>query len=114
MKMRIIGCLLVTGILLSYVPIIPLDDCPGANHMGNIMRMDCGSPFHCPMIVDLNISETSGLPLNGRLVSIKPLLVVKELVHSVYHPPEYLTQNLIPMGMKGNNSTRDLGMRIAD
>jgi hypothetical protein len=92
---------------------ITTDECSVADHMGN-MKMDCGYLFHCPMIVDLNISEASGLPLNGRLVSAKPLLVVKELVHSVYHPPEYLAQNPIPMGMKGNNnSTRDLGIRIA-
>jgi hypothetical protein len=98
--MRIVGIFLVTVILLSYVPMIPLDDCPGANHMGNIMKMDCGSLFHCPMIVDLNISETSGLSPNGRLVSTKPLLVLKELTHTIFHPPEYLNANFIPHGMK--------------
>lgn len=113
--MRIIGCLLITGILLSYVPVIPVDGCPGGNHMGNIMKMDCGSLFHCPMIVDLNISETSGLSPNGRLVSTKLLLVLKELTHTIFHPPENLTPNLIPIGMKGkNNSTWDFGTRIAD
>ena len=113
--MRLVGIFLIIGILLSYVPVIPVDGCPGGNHMGNVMKMDCGSLFHCPMIVDLNIPEISGLPLNGRLVSTKPLLVVKELAHPVYHPPEYLTPNLIPIGMKGkNNSTWDFGTRIAD
>jgi hypothetical protein len=90
MGMRVIGSLLIVGILFSYVPVFPMDDCPEGNHMGNIMKMDCGSLFHCPMIVDLNISGTPGLPLNGRLISIKPLLVVKELTHSIFHPPKYV------------------------
>jgi len=97
--MRLVGIFLIIGILFSYVPVFPMDECPEGNHMGN-MKMDCGSLFHCPMIVDLNISEISGLPLNGRLVSTKPLLVVKELAHPVYHPPEYLNANFIPHGMK--------------
>jgi len=112
--MRLVGIFLIIGILFSYIPVFPMDECSEGNHMGN-MKMDCGSLFHCPMIVDLNISEISGLPLNGRLVSTKPLLVVKELAHPVYHPPEYLTTNLIPIGMEGkNNSTWDFGTRIAD
>ncbi len=98
MRMKIAGILLVTVILLSYVPMISLDDCPGANHMGNIMKMDCGSLFHCPMIVDLNISETSGLSPNGRLVSTKPLLVLKELTHTIFHPPEHSNPNLNSQG----------------
>ena len=114
MRLRIVGIFLVIGILFSYVPVFPMDECPDGNHMGN-MKIDCGYLFHCPMIVDLNISETSGLPLNGRLVSTKPLLVVKELTHPIYHPPEYLKANFIPEGMKGeNNSTQDFGIRIAD
>ena len=98
--MRIIGCLLVTGILLSYVPMIPTDGCPGGDHMGN-MKMDCGYLFHCPMVVNIIISGTAGLPLSGKLASAKPLLVVKELTHPIYHPPEYLKPNFIPEGTKG-------------
>jgi hypothetical protein len=88
MDMRITGCLLVIGILFSYVPIIPMDDCPDENHMGNL-KMDCGFLFHCPMVVDINISETSNLPINGRLVSKEPLLVVKELANPIFHPPKH-------------------------
>jgi len=90
MGMRVIGTLLIIGILFSYIPVFPMDECPEGNHMGNIMKMDCGSLFHCPMIVDLNISETSGLSPSGRLVSTKPLLILKELTHPIFHPPEYL------------------------
>ena len=99
--MRIIGCLLVIGILASYVPAVHVDNCPDRTHTGKI-NMDCGFPFHCPMIVDINISETSDLPLNGRLVSTKSLLVLKELTDSIFHPPKYLLrENSIPKGMEG-------------
>jgi hypothetical protein len=83
------------------MPIVPVDNCPDGTHMGK-MIMDCGFPFHCPMIVDINISETSDLPLNGRLVSTKSLLVVKELTNSIFHPPKYLlNENSIPKEMEG-------------
>jgi hypothetical protein len=87
--MRIVGCLLIIGLLFSYVPMISADSCPEGDHMRN-MKMDCGYSFHCPMIVDIGISETLGLPLNGRLISTKPLLVVNELIHPIFHPPESL------------------------
>ena len=62
MRMKIVGIFLVTVILLSYVPMIPLDDCPGANHMG---KYEDGLWISIPLSdsVDLNISETSVLPL---------------------------------------------------
>jgi hypothetical protein len=97
MDMRIIGCFLIIGILFSYVPVFPMDECPEGNHMGN-MKMDCGYLFHCPMIVDINISETSSLPPNGFSISIRTLLLMEELVHSIFHPPEYCSQTLFPRG----------------
>jgi hypothetical protein len=98
--MRIIGCFLIIGILFSYIPVFPMDECPEGNHMGN-MKMDCGYLFHCPMIVDINISETSSLPPNGFSISIRTLLLMEELVHSIFHPPEYLSAKFIPQGMEG-------------
>jgi hypothetical protein len=95
MDMKIIGCLLVIGILFSYVPVFSMDECPEGNHLGN-MRMDCGVPFHCPMIVDIIISETSNLPLNGLFISIRTYLYVDELAHPIFHPPEYLSTILFP------------------
>jgi hypothetical protein len=89
MGMRVIGTLLIIGILFSYIPVFPMDECPEGNHMGN-MKTDCGYLFHCPMVVNIIISGTPGLPLNGRLGSTKPLLVVKELTQSIFHPPEYV------------------------
>jgi hypothetical protein len=98
--MRIIGFFLIIGILFSYVPAFPMDQCPEGNHMGN-MKMDCGYLFHCPMVVNIIISETSSLPPNGFFISIRTLLLIEELVHSIFHPPEYLIANFIPQGMEG-------------
>lgn len=73
--------------------------------MGNL-EMDCGSLFHCPVIIDMGIPETSSLPLNGRFVSNKPLLVLDKLTHSVFRPPEYLSANFTPEEMKGKKQFR--------
>jgi hypothetical protein len=88
----IVGCLVVIGILFSYVPVFPTDECPGGSHAG-IMKMDCGSLFHCPMIVDKVFSETSALPRRGCLVPIKLSLAVDEFPDPIFHPPKYLVPN---------------------
>jgi hypothetical protein len=44
--MKIIGILLIIGILFSYVPILPMDDSQESNHAGN-MKLDCG--LHLPL-----------------------------------------------------------------
>ncbi len=87
---NLIGFLIVITILFSYVPVFSMDGCPEGNHMGN-MKIDCGYSFHCPMIVDKNILGPYSLPLNGRLVTGNPLLVVDELVRVIFHPPKDLT-----------------------
>ncbi len=89
MGTKITGCFLVIAILFSYLPILSRDDCTDGGRLGN-MKMDCGYSFHCPMIADRDTLEASGLPLNGQLVSSEPLLVVKELTHSIFHPPKYV------------------------
>ena len=58
--------------------------------MGNV-KIDCGYSFHCPMIVNKSILGTYSLPLNGRFVLGRPLLVVDELVRVIFHPPKGLT-----------------------
>jgi hypothetical protein len=98
--MRIIRCIVIVGILFSYIPVFPMDECSETNHMGNL-EMDCGYLFHCPMIIDLGIPETSSLPLNGRVVLKKPMLIFDELTHPIFHPPEYLSLNFILQGRKG-------------
>jgi hypothetical protein len=95
--MKIIGCLLVIGILLSYAPVFHMDQCPEENHLGD-MKMDCGVPFHCPMIVDVVVSEISSLPFNGLLIPTKMLLLSDGLVNPIFHPPEYSSPNFIPRG----------------
>ena len=96
--MKIIGCLLVVGILLSYAPVFHMDECPEETHLGNVMKMDCGSPFHCPMIVDIVISELSSLPPSGLLMSTGPLLLTDGLTIPIFHPPKYPNANIIPQG----------------
>jgi len=83
----IIGWLLIIGILFSYIPVFPMDGCPEGNHMG-IMKTDCGSFFHCPMIVDNIFSESSALPLRGCLVPIKLLVAANEFLDPIFHPPK--------------------------
>ncbi len=84
----IIGWLLVIGILFSYVPVFPMNECPEGNHMGST-KMDCGSLFHCPMIVDKIFSESSALPLRGCLVPIKLSLAIDEFPDPIFHPPKH-------------------------
>ena len=95
--MKIIGYLLVVGILLSYVRVFPMNECPEGNHMGS-MKADCGSLFHCPMIVDKIFWESSALPLSGCLVPMKLSPAVDEFPETIFHPPEYLIPNSYPPG----------------
>ena len=92
--MKIVGILLVIGILSSYIPMIPMDDCPAGGHMGN-MKLDCGYIFHCPLISDGNLQEPLPLPLTGRLVLPPVLPKVDELTNLIFHPPENRIINLI-------------------
>lgn len=112
--MKIIGWLLVIGILLSYAPVFPVDECPEGNHRGN-MNTDCGIPFHCPMIMGIVFSEISSLPLNGLLLPTRMLLFSDGLINPVFHPPEYSNPDFGLPGIKGKNHSRwDLGPKIAD
>jgi hypothetical protein len=98
--MKFVGWLLVIGILLSNAPVFHMDNCPEGDHSGN-MKMDCGIPFHCPMITDIVFSEISSLPLNGRLGPTRTLPSGDGLVDPVFHPPEYSGPSISPSGMKG-------------
>ncbi len=92
--MKIIACLLVIGILLSYVPVFHMDECPGKNHSGNI-RTDCGGPFHCPIIMNIVVSKISSLPLNGLLVPTRLLPLMDGSVDPIFRPPEYSGPNFV-------------------
>jgi hypothetical protein len=89
MNMKIIGCLLVIGILCFYAPVFSMDQCPEENHMGKV-KIDCGYSFHCPMIVNNSILGTYRFPFSGRLVPTKPFLVVDELIRVIFRPPKVL------------------------
>jgi len=86
---NLIGFVVIITILSLYIPVFSMDQCREGNHTGNV-KMDCGYSFHCPMVVSRSILGTYSLPLNGRLVPEKPLLVVDELISMIFHPPKDL------------------------
>ena len=98
--MKTVGMLLVIGILFSYVPMIPTDDCPEGNHMGN-MKMGCGNLFHCPLIINGSSLEPLPLPMIGWLVLPPALLKVDALTHLIFHPPENQITNSTSSGDEG-------------
>ena len=98
--MKIIGCLLVIGILLSYVPVFHMDECPGESHSGNI-KTDCGGPFHCPMIMNVVVSKISSLPLNGLLIPTRILLPADGSVDPIFRPPKSSDPKLYSPGIRG-------------
>lgn len=83
----LVGILVILTILFSYAPVFSIDQCPEGNHMGNT-KTQCGSLFHCPMVANKTMLETSGLPLNGQLIPAKPLLYLDELVSVIFRPPK--------------------------
>ncbi len=106
--MRIVGIFLVIAILFSYLPIIPRDDCPDVDHMGS-MKLDCGNIFHCPLIFSISVSGPTVLPLSGRFFLTFFSVKVEELPRLVFHPPEYLDQNLTPQRLKKKGEISALG-----
>ncbi len=85
--MRLVAGFLVIGILFSYIPMIPTDNCSEGDHMGNT-KLNCGYIFHCPLISDGNLQEPLPLPLTGWLVLPPVLPKVDELTHLIFHPPK--------------------------
>lgn len=85
--MRIISGLIIFGILLSYVPVVAMEECPEMDHSGEI-NLDCGSPFHCPFIFNHGIPEKFVLPLQGRMVLANHLSDLKVIPRPIFHPPE--------------------------
>jgi hypothetical protein len=86
-EMKITGILLIIGIVFSYVPILPMDDCQETNHAGN-MKLDCGYIFHCPLLSNLGLPESITLPYFGPAVLISSLPMLDEFIHPIYHPPK--------------------------
>jgi hypothetical protein len=85
--MKIIGIVLIIGIVFSYVPILPMGGCQETNHAGN-MKLDCGYIFHCPLLSSIGPHESMTLPYFGRAVFILPLPTVYEFTRPIYHPPK--------------------------
>ena len=79
---------LIFGILFSYIPMAPMDDCSEGDRTGNI-KLDCGYSFHCPIIVGISTLEALNLPFNERLALTPPLIIVDELTHRIFRPPKY-------------------------
>jgi len=87
--MKIIGVLLIIGILFSYVPMIPMDDCQEGDHTGN-MKMDCGNCPLCSILISIDGPGHYSLPLTGRLNVPPSLSEVDELSFPIFHPPKSL------------------------
>jgi len=83
---KVVGVLLVIGIVFSYIPMISTDSCSGGNHMGK--KLECGYLFHCPLILDGSLQEPLPLPLSGRLVLPPVLPKIDELTNLIFHPPK--------------------------
>jgi hypothetical protein len=46
--MKLIGVLLITTLLLSYLPVLTLHGCTGEDQVGT-NQLNCGYLFHCPI-----------------------------------------------------------------
>ncbi len=86
--MRMIASLIIFGILLSYAPMVSLEDCPDTGHSAR-MILDCGSLFHCPFILNASFLGNFLLPLKGKVVLINHPLPQKLISRPIFHPPEF-------------------------
>jgi hypothetical protein len=85
--MKILRILVILGILFSYIPMFPMDDCQEENHAGN-MNVGCGYSFHCPFLSNVSLSESITLPYLGQVLLISTLPAIDELPDPIFHPPK--------------------------
>lgn len=85
---RIITGLIVFGFLLSYVPMVSLENCPEKDHSKR-MNLDCGNLFHCAFILNIGFLGNFFLPLKGWVFLINYLPHKKLIPRSIFHPPKY-------------------------
>ena len=85
--MKMVGILVVIAVALSYIPVMAMDGCPEAHHMGHT-KLDCGYSFHCPFLAGLNVPDFSPLPYTGELVSASSSLKIDGLIFPIFRPPE--------------------------
>lgn len=85
--MKAIGIVIILGILFSYLPAFPMDDCQETAHAGT-MQLHCGYVFHCPFLSNPGFLGPVKLPYLGRIESSSLPMRVDEFVMPVYHPPE--------------------------
>ncbi len=67
--MKMIASLIIFGILLSYAPMVSVEDCPKTGHSAGI-NLDCGGLFHCPFVLNAGFLGNFILPLKGKVVLI--------------------------------------------
>ena len=85
--MKIVGIFLIIGILFSYIPVMPMDDCPEEHHTGN-RTVECGYSFHCPILFNVNVPDPLPLPVTRRFILVPPSLKVDEVPFLIFHPPK--------------------------
>src|SRR4030042_4206969 len=90
MFLKVVRIFIASVILFSYLPVIPVDDCPAQDHMDDV-RMNCGYIFHCPFISSIGPLESVTILNIGWLVSIAPSLLIEDIEYPVFHPPEAIS-----------------------
>jgi hypothetical protein len=90
---KVIGVLILLGILATYLPMMPSEECPEgthetANRLGSVKA--CGSLFHCPLIFNKSLSELFPIPFIGRLPLVRLVPFLDELPDFIFHPPRHV------------------------
>ena len=85
--MKLIGIVLIIGVIFSYVPIIPMDDCPENSHPGDA-KIDCGYCIHSPMLLNVDVSNQTPLLLIGRWIPMPYPSISDGVAPSIFHPPK--------------------------
>jgi len=96
-----IRILIITGILFSYFPVMPVERCPEGSHEGNHHeanhqegspeeqgKLHCGQIFHCPFTFNLSFSEPLVFLNTEILVSVVSSITSGDFRFPIFHPPE--------------------------
>jgi hypothetical protein len=97
--MKLIGLLLIIGMLFTYAVVPSVVNCPEGHHQQNdrhqrttdhntgSMQLGCGYSFHCPVLYQFNNTGSSLLPFVGELVLASTPDKGDNVVQRIFHPP---------------------------